>query len=206
MRLQGTSLGGAVEEFWTGIVRNTAIGCRPHRLHAATWKKWSGIVCSSPATLIRQARQKMDGYSAIYTLLYTCYTCSGFLSFSLTHARAVLWCLFMKSSVCRWQSGNELIYSVLRDGHILDAINLLSNFPPVLLAHGVISWHVIKKTAPESFIFNFSSSQDLSGDELWTGHVSTLWCQKCKREKCGNITAENKLLFIYFFCKLVMEK
>ncbi len=52
--------------------------------------------------------------------------------------QTTLHCLFMNSSVCHRQTGDEDIYSVMQYGHILNIINLLSNLPSALLTHLVI--------------------------------------------------------------------
>ena len=50
--------------------------------------------------------------------------------------QSVLHCLFMNSSVCCRQAGDEDIYSVL--GHLFNIINLLSNLPSAFPTHLVL--------------------------------------------------------------------
>lgn len=57
--------------------------------------------------------------------------------------QTVLHCLFMNSSVCCRQGGDEDIYCVLRYGHVFNIINLLSNFPLALPTHLVQPSHSI---------------------------------------------------------------
>lgn len=85
---------------------------------------------------------------------------------SLTHTRThtfclrtqtVLHCLFMNSSVCCRQAGDENIYSVLQYGHVFSIINLLPNLPSVLLTHLVIlysrliTYSIIKLSTVHSY-------------------------------------------------------
>lgn len=52
-------------------------------------------------------------------------------------------CLFMNSSVCCRQFGDEDIYNMLRHGQVCAVINLLSNLPPVLCVHpSILSSHL----------------------------------------------------------------
>lgn len=83
------------------------------------------------------------------------------LSYSHTHkhthtflclrTQSVLHCLFMKSSVCCRQAGDEDIHSVSWFGHIFNIINLLSNLPWALATCSVVSrdtsWNCLRFTS-----------------------------------------------------------
>lgn len=121
--------------------------------------------------------------------------------------QTVLQCLFMNSSVCCRQAGDEDICSVWWYGHVFSIINLLSNLPSVRSTHLVVLYITYHETACRSptLCASFVISEVCRGgclSEVFHSHsdteVSVVVCFKIDRNRavCSRITAKN-IIWMY---------